>query len=1291
MYAAVSASFHTRCFRYFCLICLAALAISAAAQSSSGIPVTTTNRSGDPDRAHGSLYEGFRKPPRKYLPAPVWYWNSTINAAEVKRQIDDYLEHGAQGATIYPAIGLKTRFLSEEWWHIWGEMLPYAREKNFKIGWVPEFNHPDGDARDVWLEPPDQSVVLQGHPEYRMQHLEFVEREVAGPGKIQIGQLPDPVIAVAARKNGPDALDGDSLVDLSKSIHGSSFQAELGPGNWLLTFYPVEPYLGSGAQRVDPLNPDATRRYIDVTLGELTRRFSEYLGSTIDFILLDSEGTYGGPFVWTPGFLDTFQDQKHYDPRKYLPLLLHDGGRITPKFRNDYFDVISEMFNNNFWKLIADWGRAHGVDVVAQTSGDGLQLEARSGGDFMTAQTTQHQFKEPQSVADFEGRRMGCECLLVQGAGTFVSPQKMRMGSNVIGAWGVNYWQQNTSYDELNAEWPPQMGSSQPHWKFFRHYADLVSRFSYMNDGGHHVADVLLYRPIASAVAYSDPAFDPMRKGRARGGFAEYGNQQYGRTAMKPYLEWGDDFSWQVEMDYYGLMIALAQRQKDYDIVNDYYLNRAVFGNGSARLGNADFHAIVIPPLKVISRTAMKNIHEFYKNGGVVVAYGSLPSGSTDEGWGDKQILADVQAVFGSEVGGAANHEKTNHNGGKAFFISHGIDGVIETLDRAQPADFKVIQGSADRIYYIHRVKDGRDHYLVVNDDRNPRQMLLSLRAMGRPEMWNPDSGERNQTVYATRNDRTEVWVELGPWDARYVVFAPDRTKTDVSISHTNLERVETTESTPARIEGRIEASEATAFVEGESHGKKFRSETKNPTPVAAQTLSTNGWTFQPAANRIAVPFAREAVLKQDEGQRLGVAGASYDDGTWELSSLSPEQWTVREWNLIGPFPNVDHHGYNEVFPPEKEPNLNARYAGPNDQDLAWQWCHSPMPEVNINEALALPNRPGVEYALTYVNSPSARRVRAVVAAENFKLFVNGQLVFKVHPLPRYYELRDGFAFKSEVDLKAGSNQIVLKIEHDREPAVFAFRLTDEQGQPVSGINASASQSAPISDEPGSGQQAQGERWYRIQIPPGAREFIMPPRHAIRAAYVNGTPVALTQSSVPLGALNWYQPNTLALELAGDDYLTDSVVFTTGPAEYRLGSWIGTGLAYYSGEASYETTFDLKPELIGKEIELDCGTVGLTAEVWLNGEKVGERVWEPYQLDVAKYLHPGKNTLKIAVTNSDANRRAEANVHRYEQRKRLPGGRAIPFIDDIGPSGLIGPVQLVPFIRTAIDVTDSTK
>jgi hypothetical protein len=62
-----------------------------------------------------SLYEGFRNPSMKYRPTPISYWNPAIDVAEIKRQIDDHPEHGAQGATIYSVIGLRTRYLSQEW------------------------------------------------------------------------------------------------------------------------------------------------------------------------------------------------------------------------------------------------------------------------------------------------------------------------------------------------------------------------------------------------------------------------------------------------------------------------------------------------------------------------------------------------------------------------------------------------------------------------------------------------------------------------------------------------------------------------------------------------------------------------------------------------------------------------------------------------------------------------------------------------------------------------------------------------------------------------------------------------------------------------------------------------------------------------------------------------------------------------------------------------------------------------------------------------------------------------
>ncbi len=132
----------------------------------------------------------------------------------------------------------------------------------------------------------------------------------------------------------------------------------------------------------------------------------------------------------------------------------------------------------------------------------------------------------------------------------------------------------------------------------------------------------------------------------------------------------------------------------------------------------------------------------------------------------------------------------------------------------------------------------------------------------------------------------------------------------------------------------------------------------------------------------------------------------------------------------------------------------------------------------------------------------------------------------------------------------------------------------------------------------------------------------------------------------------------IALVTSAHDELGDSLQFETGQSEYHLGSWTWTGLSSFSGEATYQRNFRLDPNLEGKRIELDLGQVGVTAEVWVNEKRVGERVWAPYRLDVTEYLHAGENRLTIAVTNSDSNRRAEADPMSYMEKELLPGGEA---------------------------------
>src|SRR5436309_1200019 len=113
-------------------------------------------------------------------------------------------------------------------------------------------------------------------------------------------------------------------------------------------------------------------------------------------------------------------------------------------------------------------------------------------------------------------------------------------------------------------------------------------------------------------------------------------------------------------MDYHGLMNLHVQKQKDLDILDDYYLERADIGDGSIQIGPERFGVIVLPPMKVIARAAIARIRRFYDQGGTVVAYGSLPSGSTDKGWNDPEVTDSIHAIFGAA--GNAGQDTSNRN-----------------------------------------------------------------------------------------------------------------------------------------------------------------------------------------------------------------------------------------------------------------------------------------------------------------------------------------------------------------------------------------------------------------------------------------------------------------------------------------------------------------------------------------------------------------------------------------------------------------------------------------------------
>ncbi|MEW6746945.1 MAG: glycosylhydrolase-like jelly roll fold domain-containing protein [Planctomycetota bacterium] len=120
------------------------------------------------------------------------------------------------------------------------------------------------------------------------------------------------------------------------------------------------------------------------------------------------------------------------------------------------------------------------------------------------------------------------------------------------------------------------------------------------------------------------------------------------------------------------------------------------------------------------------------------------------------------------------------------------------------------------------------------------------------------------------------------------------------------------------------------------------------------------------------------------------------------------------------------------------------------------------------------------------------------------------------------------------------------------------------------------------------------------------------------------------------------------------------------------------GVRYFSGTATYLTTFTVPPRLIGEAqgLSLDLGNVQVMARVQLNGQDLGVLWKVPYRLDITSAARPGENALEVTVANLWLNRLI--GDRSLPPERRVAWTTWNPFTDDspLPQSGLLGPVTL---------------
>lgn len=124
-------------------------------------------------------------------------------------------------------------------------------------------------------------------------------------------------------------------------------------------------------------------------------------------------------------------------------------------------------------------------------------------------------------------------------------------------------------------------------------------------------------------------------------------------------------------------------------------------------------------------------------------------------------------------------------------------------------------------------------------------------------------------------------------------------------------------------------------------------------------------------------------------------------------------------------------------------------------------------------------------------------------------------------------------------------------------------------------------------------------------------------------------------------------------------------------------TWEGNGYMYFSGTASYSSTFN-KPGGKYEFLQIDLGSVGESCDVFVNGEKVATLLGPVYSVIVPSSKLKATNTIRVEVSNSMANRIIEVDKSGANWKKFYNTNFPSRLAENRGADGLFTPAKWSP-------------
>ncbi len=689
--------------------------------------------------------ELFRNPTCEYRGTPFWAWNSDLKAEELCRQIEIFKKMGLGGFHMHVRTGMSTNYLSDEFMALI-KCCAEKADKEHMLAWLyDEDRWPSGAAGGLVTKEEKyraRCLLMTTVPcENDNDQLKYLDSRAEG-GRNGKGRL------IACYDI---ILDENGFLKKYKKI-AEDEEAEGTKWYAYIKIHTSSPWYNNQSY-LDTLNPEAVKRFVEVTHEKYKEKIGEYFGGVVPAIftdepqftrkkVLDNSTDLDDILMpWTDNIPETYMAQYGEDIMASLPEIfweLPEGKASVTRYH--YHDHIAERFAQAFADVCGAWCRENGIALTghmmeepslrSQTAALGEAMRSYRGFDLPGIDMLCASFefttaKQAQSAVHQYGR----EGMLSELYGVTGWDYDFR-GYKLHGDWqachGVTIRVPHLSWyamgGEAKRDYPASIHYQSPWWEQFSYLEDHFARVNAAMTRGKPVVKVGVIHPVESFWLHWGPN---------------------DKTAL---------IRENMDKKFFDVTDWLVKGSIDFNFISESLLP-SLCENASAplKVGEMAYDAIVVPECETLRSSTLERLEKFRADGGKLIFMGSAP-------------------VYENGIPSERGRELFE----KSTVISYDKAKLLTALDDNRTVTLRLANGTLTENFIYQLRQDKNSKWLFISRCREPynkdivdrSDLRISVKGIYTPYVYDTISGDIGKIACEYKNDCTVISKSLYDYDS---------------------------------------------------------------------------------------------------------------------------------------------------------------------------------------------------------------------------------------------------------------------------------------------------------------------------------------------------------------------------------------------------------------------------------------------------------------------------------------------------------------------------------------------